>query len=249
MQILAGYHETPATSPGLRAVERFWSFRAQEAGSTLVLPDARCDIILRQCGRSGRLTPIITGPATRASTIPHDTGDAWIGARLRPHASAILWGAGMPSAPDRTLRGPQAVALCRPLSAMTGLDQSAFAALARTLTAQHVPDPRITRALDALHSSGDRLEQAALARRAGCSPRHLLRLFICQTGLPPKTHAQIIRFHRALRLSKDHGLPLPAAALESGYADQAHLSRACRRFGGFTPTARPTALTLPGLPG
>jgi AraC-like DNA-binding protein len=59
------------------------------------------------------------------------------------------------------------------------------------------------------------------------------------TGLSPKQFSMIVQFHRALRLIKEHGLDASAAAIEAGYADQAHMTRVFRRLGGFTPAAIP----------
>lgn len=56
----------------------------------------------------------------------------------------------------------------------------------------------------------------------------------------------VIQFHRAIRLIRDVGLDPATAALEAGYADQAHMTRVFRKLGGFTP-ARVPELTLAGL--
>lgn len=73
-----------------------------------------------------------------------------------------------------------------------------------------------------------------LAREAGLSRRQLERQFRERVGLPPRLFGRILRFQRAFRaLGTGNGA---AVAARCGYADQAHLVREMRRFGGCTPT-------------
>jgi len=66
------------------------------------------------------------------------------------------------------------------------------------------------------------------------SERQLRRRFLDAVGYGPKTLARILRFQRFLALAKP-GENLAALAYEAGYADQAHLTRECRRLGARTP--------------
>jgi methylphosphotriester-DNA--protein-cysteine methyltransferase len=77
-----------------------------------------------------------------------------------------------------------------------------------------------------------RIEQ--LAREASMSCRQLERLFREQVGMPPKRFAALTRFARAAAGLR-RGIPLSQLALSAGYADQAHFSRAVRRFSGRSP--------------
>ena len=192
---------------------------------------------------------MITGPATKPYSVTHAAGDAWIGARLRPQMGAALWGERLAQAVDTALRGPAALARHPSLTALTTQAPTLphLAKIVAQITAQTTADKRLTRALDLLHTSGGRMPIDALATAAHCSARHLSRLFVAQVGLPPKTYAQLIRINRTLRLLEDGALPLIAAAQEAGFSDQAHLTRACRRYAGFAPTSRPSSLTLPSL--
>lgn len=105
----------------------------------------------------------------------------------------------------------------------------------------------LTEALDLLHLTGGRMPVADLAGHLSLSPRQLQRRFVDAVGLSPKIYAQLIQFHRALRLIRDARLPLSAAGFEAGYNDQSHMTRAFKRFGGFTPADLPPYLTLPQL--
>lgn len=195
-----------------------------------------------------RITPIITGPATRAYRIDYNAGDQWFGIRLRPDQNATLWQRDLHHSADIVLRGQ--AALDR-LPALSGLHGSRLTrdALARVIPRHTWPDvdPRLTRAIDILHMSGGRVRITALAKRLACTPRHLNRLFRCHVGLAAKVYAQLVQFHRALRLITLGQVPIIAAAYEGGYSDHAHMARAFRRFGGFTPSTVPADLSLPNI--
>ena len=75
---------------------------------------------------------------------------------------------------------------------------------------------------------------AELAREAGLSRYQFLRAFTAAFGLPPHAWAQQQRLARAeRRLAR--GEALAEAATASGFADQSHMTRAFRRFRGYTP--------------
>lgn len=123
-------------------------------------------------------------------------------------------------------------------------------AVAHIIPAQTWPDvdPRLTCAIDILHASGGRLRIDALAKFVACTARHLNRLFRRNVGLSAKTYAQLIQFHRTLKLITSGNVPITAAAFEGGYSDHAHMARTFRRFGGFTPSGIPADLSLPHIP-
>ena len=99
------------------------------------------------------------------------------------------------------------------------------------------------RILSAFHASSGRLSVQDIAQMHGLSARTVQRIMLDATGLPPKSFARILQFHRALRLLRDHRLSPSDAALEAGYTDQAHMTHALRRFGGSSP-ARLLEVTL-----
>lgn len=250
MLLPAGYHEAIVTRASLRRVEAVWSFVATKAGQSLVLPDGRCDIILRRhSDRPDQITPVVTGPATQAYRVTFTKGDQWFGIRLRPEHGAALWQADLCGAQDRVLRGQAAQKQLPTLAGLDGRDWTAEA-LPRALpqSAQIQADPRVTRAIDLLHATGGRLRVADVAQRVACTSRHLNRLFRRHVGLAAKTYAQLVQFHRALRLIQTKRVPVMSAVFEAGYADHAHMIRSFRSFGGFTPSNVPPDLTLQGFP-
>jgi AraC-like DNA-binding protein len=223
-----------------------WSFSARTSGSAVVLPDGRCDIIVRNhASTPDQITPIITGPATQSYRVDYDTGDQWFGIRLRPEHGATLWQGDLGSAPDSVLRGSEALDRLPALFALNGKELK-LDTLAHIIPSQTWPDadPRLTRAIDIIHASGGRLRIDALAQFVACTSRHLNRLFRRNIGLSAKTYAQLIQFHRTLKLITIGNVPIIAAAFEGGYADHAHMARTFRRFGGFTPSTVPPDLSL-----
>jgi AraC-like DNA-binding protein len=76
-----------------------------------------------------------------------------------------------------------------------------------------------------------------LADDVGLSVRQLRRRCHAAVGYGPKTLQRVLRFQRFVRLIDAPAGPpdLAAAAAQSGYADQAHLSRECVALSGLTP--------------
>ncbi len=105
-------------------------------------------------------------------------------------------------------------------------------------------------ALDLLPLAAGRLPMPEVARIVATSERSLRRRIEKSVGLSFWALASVLRFQRTLRLLSSAGgeaLSLTQAALEGGYADQAHMTREFRSYGGFTPARRP-ALTLGTMP-
>ncbi len=73
------------------------------------------------------------------------------------------------------------------------------------------------------------------------SSRQLRRRWQAEIGYSPKTFQRVLRFRRFVsRLdaaSSPGALDLATVAFETGYADQAHLTRECTRLAGVSPTA------------
>jgi AraC-like DNA-binding protein len=108
------------------------------------------------------------------------------------------------------------------------------------------PTPDVVWAWRRLEETGGRLAVEALARELGCSRRHLAARFREQVGLPPKTVARVVRFHRAARLLRTAGDARWAEiANECGYYDQSHFNRDFRDLAGTSPSEF-MASQLPG---
>ena len=73
-----------------------------------------------------------------------------------------------------------------------------------------------------------------LAAIAGTGEFHLVRSFRRAFGLPPYAYHLQVRVNRARRLLR-RGRPVAEVSLETGFADQAHLTRHFRKLVGLTP--------------
>jgi AraC-like DNA-binding protein len=76
-----------------------------------------------------------------------------------------------------------------------------------------------------------------LAGIAGLSPSYFARAFKATTGLPPYQWYLNVRIRRAQQMLLDSSASIAQVAMATGFADQAHFTRAfCRRV-GTTPAA------------
>jgi AraC-like DNA-binding protein len=73
-----------------------------------------------------------------------------------------------------------------------------------------------------------------LADLAGLSRYHLCRLFQRDVGMAPHRYQTQVRVRRAAAYLRQ-GAPIVQAAIDSGFYDQAHLTRAFKRVTGVTP--------------
>lgn len=81
---------------------------------------------------------------------------------------------------------------------------------------------------------------SAIADEVGVSARHLTTLFHREVGRSPETVATLMRFEHATASIAESVrsralLHLAAVALDTGYSDQAHLTRDFVRFAGAPP--------------
>lgn len=76
-----------------------------------------------------------------------------------------------------------------------------------------------------------------LARQIGFSPYHFARLFRETTGESPHQFVLRQRVEYAERLLRNVDLTLAEVAIESGFADQSHLTQTFKRYTGLTPRA------------
>ncbi len=234
-------------------VETLWTYRAVRDETSLILPDGRADVILRcriqDDGACDGILPVLTGPATRPQVVPILAGDGFVGIRLRPGHAGM--GGPADELRDRRFVGEDAILRIPSLAAVpkrtTDIRELADALLhASWQSLAPEPPAHVEAALDRLHLSGGRLRTAALTSALGIGARRMHRAFTRHVGMPPQSYAGVIRFQRAARLAA-RGLTPSQAAAECGYADQPHMTRAFRRYGGFTPNRMPDA-TLARMP-
>ncbi len=104
--------------------------------------------------------------------------------------------------------------------------------------ARGLTHPQMKRVLDIVQDQlSQDLSVEALARQIGFSPYHFARLFRQTTGESPHQFVLRQRIERAQRLLTEGGMSLAHVAMESGFADQSHLTRVFKRHLGLTPRA------------
>lgn len=122
--------------------------------------------------------------------------------------------------------------------------QALLLAALRELVARHAGRPGagarperddVARARERLAGNvGSHVPLAELAKSAGLSPHHFLRVFKAATGLPPHAYQTQLAVEHAKRLLAG-GAPISRTALDAGFADQSHFSRIFREYTGATP--------------
>lgn len=257
MPLPCGYTESVRIGDRVAPVEAAWRYFAERDGEHRVLPDGRCDLILRfrSDGESalGDVLPVIAGPATRFHLVPLAGNTAFVGVRLRPGIARTVLDAELAPLVNRVFAGPDALALLPALSQLRlhGLPIEQIAAQLDGFVAERCTDAAVDRftlsLIDSFHVTGGRVSVEDVARSHGVHPKTVRRRIVRATGLTPKQYASIVRFHRALRLRRDAGLDAAAAAFEAGFADQPHMSRAFQQMGGIS-AAKPVTSVLAGLP-
>jgi len=80
----------------------------------------------------------------------------------------------------------------------------------------------------------ENISLAQLANVACLSPFHFIRVFCRETGLTPHAYLNQARVRRAKSLIAAGGA-IAAAAYETGFADQSHLTKQFKRILGITP--------------
>jgi AraC-like DNA-binding protein len=107
----------------------------------------------------------------------------------------------------------------------------------------------VARAIELLtRREGLRSDPEGLARACHVSSGHLARTFQRVTGTGLHNFHVLLVLQKAKGLLRD-GAPLAAAALDSGFYDQAHLTREFVRTYGFTPKAFKLAWSDPSKTG
>lgn len=251
-------------SRGLQAVvETIWTLESDgptgpAAAADPVIPDGRAEIIVHfgdpfdrlvNGGFERQASTLFVGQLTEAILLRPAYRVSVLGIRLKPQGAVALW-----RDPQHQLTGhaidPAALSkpLARWLSGLRDTYESAEAAAPHVaegmtgLIALQRLDPRINTAVSLVLEThgGARIDDLAI--RAGCTRRHLERLFLDQVGLTPKRLSRIRRFQRALATleqaqasgARSAGL---TAATVCGYADQSHFVHEFRELAGTTPSS------------
>ncbi|MFV0423538.1 helix-turn-helix domain-containing protein [Oleidesulfovibrio sp.] len=229
----------------------------------VIIPDACADIILRwrtdSTGAIHEASLDFIGTMTRAIRPEYTRWNNFAGVRFAPAAAFSALGCSMRDLRDNSAGALEALVelgngpktrrtlLTRHLNTAMLLHDAPPPAKAAQRLAHAVAAclyKLATPAPPAL-SAGVRLLQQhpsqrleALCERLHTTPRTLHRLFMQHAGASPKQLASVMRLQRAVSFVRQQGnVSLAQAALHAGYADQAHLSRDCRKLCGLPPSS------------
>jgi AraC-like DNA-binding protein len=225
-----------APRPSLRRhVACVWVARDDSADP--LLPDAAVELVW-----SGRGL-FVRGADTRAHAVDAFPERTFVGVRFRPGAAADVLGLHGAELADARVgvselwgRGEMERIESRLLECTSPAQAAALLEDAVAARVRGAPDSAVDAVVTVLHH--ERTAVRELAGRLGLSERQLRRRCTDALGYGPKTLDRILRFQRFRALARrrrDVGLAQLAAV--AGYADQAHLTRECRRLAGESPAA------------
>jgi AraC-like DNA-binding protein len=203
-----------------RLVEKIWRTRSEPVGSFISVAVSHWEMVVtRQNGRA-RLT--VRGPETVATRAEIPQNAEFFGIQFR-------LGTFMPALPVEQL-----------VDGSMNLPEASAGAFWLHGSVWDFPDyDDAERFVDRLVRAGllvhDPVVEAALRERPHVlSPRSLQRRVRSATGLTQTRIRQIGRANQAVALL-ERGASIADTVRQAGYADQAHLTRALKRFVGQTP--------------
>jgi AraC-like DNA-binding protein len=231
-----GYREFAPSGAFREEIHCLWVSVMPAAGAepTRVLPDACTDLIW-QSGAGA----FVAGPDTGPVSDSRPPGTVLVGARFRPGAGAAL---GVPLSELLDQRVDVADLPAVPGGRLPGSLTPAeawrrMARIAAELATERPPDRLVLDAARLLGRPGARAD--LVAARLGLGERQLRRRCQAAVGYGPRMLARVLRFRRFLSRVEAAGTAADLAGLaaETGYADQAHLTRESTRLAGLTPAA------------
>lgn len=212
------FDDRPSDSP---YVERVWQCRSERAGTFLSVAASHCELVLTRL--RGRTIVTLRGPETWPSQLACPADGEWIGIRL-----AI--GAFLPLHPAGTLLDRRDVNLPGGTSRTFWLDGAAW---------EHPTfdnaEALVARLVRAGILARDSAVPAALAGDLEVlGRRSVQRHFLMATGMSHRLYRQIQRARRAA-VALRSGASIADVVHQTGYFDQAHLTRSLHRLMGTTP--------------
>jgi AraC-like DNA-binding protein len=212
------FEDRPSDSP---FVERVWRCHSERAGNFHSMAACHWEMVVTRLQGKAILT--VRGPETKATTVECPAEGEWVAIRFK-------LGTFMPLLPARNLSDQRDVNLPEATSRSFWLNGSAW----------EYPDfenaetfvKRLERA--GLLAVDPAVSAASHAQWQDLSKRSTERHFQQATGLTQGKIRQIERARRATNLLKD-GVSILDTVYQTGYFDQAHLTRSLKHFIGQTP--------------
>lgn len=226
-------------------VRNYWTLRFDRAASTAghqrVVPDGCIDIILARHSPTEQYRASIVGTMTRPVLEELAGHVDYVGIRFAAGGFRRFFDIPAGELTDRIVPLDD-VAGFLPVEQVAGCADTPWRvrtiedALRRRLVSGK-PDATLAGVLAAISAARGNASIEELARLAGCSPRHLHRLFVDAVGAGPRVFCKVVRFQHALRALRQSRRPdLLGIALDAGYYDQAHFIHDFNRFYGASPS-------------
>jgi AraC-like DNA-binding protein len=247
--LAGGYREWLPSASLREAVACYWvSVTPPHHGPAVasVMPDGCTDLIWQRSRGA-----FIAGPDTAPAPTQLPAGTVLVGVRFWPGAGGPALGVPLAELRDQRVE----VADCLPgLAGQLPADltpERAFNAMASAchqFVAAGPPD-RMVRHATKLLADGQ-TTVAGLCGTLALSERQLRRRFDDAVGYGPKTMQRVLRFRKVLaQLAVTPDADLATLAAQSGYSDQAHLTRETSRLAGMPPAALARTLRSAGSSG
>ena len=212
------FDDRPSDSP---FIERIWRCHSECAGTFLSIAATHWEMVVTR--HKGKTTLTVRGPETKAATLDCPAEGEWLGIRFK-------LGTFMPRLPARNLLDHRDVTLPEATDRSFWLNASAW----------EYPDFEnaeifVNRLVhDGLIAVDVAVDASLRGQRQELSIRSAQRHFLQATGMTQSTIRQIQRARYATNLLKQ-GVSILDTVHETGYFDQAHLTRSLKYFIGQTP--------------
>ena len=231
----------------------YWSFTVHALPTPdfvhRVWPDGCASLVLGFMNGTPIIS-VVVGASMVAGAVPVRAGEQYWGIRFRPESGAVMCARSATEMRDGRFSavdvfGESVDTLAVDVHALTDPDDVARVLdgwlLARRVRADDI-DALARSAVQHIVQSDGTCSMQEVADVLHVAPRQLQRRFRAATGLTPKEYANIRRARAALKrvaLGEGSGMlgGWARLAAESGYADQAHLTREWSRLMTVTPTA------------
>jgi AraC-like DNA-binding protein len=201
-------------------VQEIWRARSECAGTFVSVAASHWELVVSRY--MGATTLTVRGPETVATPLAYTAGGEWCGIRFKPGTFLSLFPAG--ALVDRAVTLPAA-----------GDHTFWLHGAAWPLPEYDHADAFVDRLVrDGLLVRDQVVADAVAGRLPDISVRSVQRRFRQITGLTPGTVRQIERARHAHALLQ-RGAPILDVVYEAGYYDQAHMTRALKRWLGQTP--------------
>ena len=202
-------------------VEMIWHTHSEREGVFTSRAEYHWEMVITRF--NGRTTFTLRGPETKATTASYPANFESFGIVFKP-------GVYMPHLPVRRLLDRNDLTLPEATNQSFWLLGSAW-----QMPTYENADTFVNRLVrDDLLARDPVIDAVLCGQQPDMSPRAIQYRFVNVTGLAHKTMQQIERAQRALALLQQ-GMPVLDTAYETGYFDQAHMTRSFKRFIGQTP--------------